>query len=253
MNSAAPKVLVTRPAGRAEALISGLATAGISAVHAPLLDFKFEQHADLKAAVEDLAHGDFDWLVLTSATTVKALQALPEWAQLPAQQEFRAAAVGEKTAAAARAAGLAVELIAEGSAAAILEVFPPNQVGGDGLPQRIFYPVSSAAPAHLETALRLAEYEVQRETAYRPQVQELPAEVLQELQSGGFKAVILTSAMIARTVATLQPASGTKFVAIGQPTAKAARAAGLEISCIAQSADDAALVAATIEALKEGE
>lgn len=244
------KVLITRPAGRADNLLKAFAAAGLEGVHAPIIDFKFESSTDLVSAVEDLAHGEFDWLILTSATTVQALKALPQWAELPAKQEFRAAAVGHKTASAAAAAGLEVELIADGSAAAILAVFPPQQQGADGLAQRIFYPVSSAAPAHLETALRLADYEVQRETAYRPRVQELPAAVLEELQSGGFAAVVLTSAMIARQVASLKPHESTIFVAIGEPTAKAAKAAGLKVAEISKTADDAGLVAATLLALK---
>lgn len=242
-------VLITRPAGRGEKLVSLLEARGLSAEHSPFTEFVFETDSDLREAVADLARGEFDWLLLTSVTTIKALQALPEWAQLPAKQEFRAAAVGETTAAAAHAAGLDVQMIAQGSAASLIEVFPVNKPGGDGLPQRIFYPVSSAAPAQLETALRMAGYDVQRETAYRPKTITQSHDVVDSLAAGGYSAIVATSPMIVRALSQLAIHESTKLVVIGKPSYDAAIAAGLPMAEVAATPNDEALANAVAKAL----
>ncbi|MDO5645834.1 MAG: uroporphyrinogen-III synthase [Dermabacter sp.] len=243
-------VLITRPEGRASGLVRELAVLGIPAVHSPFIEFRCESDTDLREAVQDLARGEFQWLLLTSATTVSALTMLAEWAELPAVQEFRAAAVGEKTAQAAREAGLEVSLIAQGSAASLIDVFPPNQQGPDGLPPRILYPVSSAAAPQLELALKVAGYDVQRETAYRPKTVPQPREVVDGLASGAYSAVVATSSMIVRALGQLSVAESTKLVVIGTPSHDAALSVNLPVAAVATSPNDAALAQAVKEALE---
>lgn len=242
-------VLVTRPKGRGDGLVAELNARGFEAVHSPFTEFSFETDADLRDALSDLAHGEFDWLLLTSVTTVKALRALPEWSELPAVQEFKAAAVGEATAAAAREAGLEVETIAQGSAASLIDVFPVNQHGGDGLAQRIFYPVSSAAAPQLELALRMAGYDVQRETAYRPKTIPQPRDVVDNLAAGGFSAVVATSPMIVRALSQLAIHESTKLVVIGKPSEEAAISVNLPVAAVAKDPSDRALAEAVAEVL----
>ncbi len=246
------KVLITRPAGRGDGLAAELEARGFEAVHSPFIEFAFESDADIRDAVTDLAHGEFDWLLLTSATTVQALTSLAEWAQMPAEQEFRAAAVGEVTAKAARDAGLEVELIAQGSAESLITVFPPNQQGPDGLEPRILYPVSSAAPPQLELALKMAGYAVQRETAYRPKTVSQPREVVDGLSAGGFDAVVVTSPMIMRALSQLSIQEDTKIVAIGKPTNDAAVSLNIPVAGVAKKPNDAGLADA-VKAALEGE
>lgn len=242
-------VLITRPEGRGDALIAELEARGLEVTHSPFIEFAFESDSDIREAVRDLAHGEFDWLLLTSVTTVQALTALPEWAELPAVQEFRAAAVGEATAAAAREAGIEVQTIAAGSAESLITVFPPHQQAGDGLEQRIFYPVSSAAPPQLELALRMAGYQVQRETAYRPKTISQPREVVDNLAAGGYAAVVATSPMIVRSLAQLAINERTKIIVIGKPSHDAAVSVNLPVAEVAKSPDAAALAEAVQAAL----
>lgn len=244
------KVLITRPAGRGDGLAKELEARGFEPLHSPFIEFRYETDADLTEAVTDLAHGEFQWLLLTSATTVKALTALPEWAQMPAEQEFRAAAVGEVTAQAARDAGLEVELIAQGSAQSLISVFPPNQQGPDGLEPTILYPVSSAAPPQLELALKMAGYSVQRETAYRPKTVPQPREVVDGLAAGGFAAVVVTSPMIMRALSQLSIQEDTKIIAIGKPTHDAAISLNIPVAAVAKEPNDAALAEAVDTAMR---
>lgn len=244
-----PTVLITRPAGRADSLAAELSQRGYEAVHSPFIEFAFESDSDIREAVSDLAHGEFQWLLLTSATTVAALEALPEWAELPAEQEFQAAAVGEVTAQAAREAGLEVEVIAAGSAESLISVFPVNQQGPDGLEPRVLYPVSSAAPPQLELALKMAGYAVQRETAYRPKTVKQPVEVIDGLAAGGFDAVVVTSPMIMRMLSQLSIQVDTKIVAIGKPTRDAAIDLNLPVAAVAKVPNDQGLADAVDAAL----
>ena len=242
-------VLIPRPAQRGEVLVKELEARGFDSIHSPFIEFAFESDSDIREAVRDLALGEFDWLLVTSVTTLHALRALPEWGQLPAVQEFRAAAVGEVTARAAREAGLEVTVIAQGSAASLIDVFPPGAQGGDGLAQRIFYPVSSAAPAQLEMALRAAGYDVQRETAYRPKTIPQPRDVVDALATGGISAVVVTSPMIMRALAQLSIHESTKIVVIGEPTRVAARHSNIPVAAIAAEPHDAALAEAVASVL----
>jgi uroporphyrinogen-III synthase len=71
---AGARVLVTRSPERSAALIDALERAGATTVLLPLIDFERapDQHT-LDVACDALAAGAFDWLVVSSATTVHVL------------------------------------------------------------------------------------------------------------------------------------------------------------------------------------
>jgi uroporphyrinogen-III synthase len=96
-------------------------------VIAPLINFApSTDQTTLETALADLAAGAFDWVTLTSATTVDVLYAYR--AQIPAAT--RVAAVGETTAAALSAVGYRVDLVpdednsAAGMAAQLIALEP---------------------------------------------------------------------------------------------------------------------------------
>ena len=108
------RVLVTRAAHQASKLSEGLRAAGFEPIEPPVLEIAPpEDFASLDSALRKL--GDYDWLILTSANTIQALadRTATLGISLTASTQLQVAAVGEATAAAARAAGFRVDLVPE--------------------------------------------------------------------------------------------------------------------------------------------
>lgn len=102
------RVLVPRGGPWGDGVAARLRQLGAVPVIAPLINFApTNDQATLDEALADLAAGAFDWLTLTSATTVDVLYAYK--AEIPA--ETKVAVVGETTAAAMQAVGYRVDLV----------------------------------------------------------------------------------------------------------------------------------------------
>lgn len=218
-----------RPAERADSLMAELRARGHTPTHHPLLDFAFE---DLTALRDQLTAGSYDWLVLTSVSTLAAFRA-----GSATEQRFQVACVGPGTARAAADVGLRVHLTADGSGADLADRFPAG-VG------RVAFPASSEADPDHAHRLEAKGWQVDRIIAYRPVIRPLPDTLVQGLQAGQFGAVILTSPMMAREVLPLNPRA--HLIAIGEPTARAIRDLGVACT-IAAAPTDSALA----DALKE--
>ena len=95
------RVLVPRGGPWGDSVAATLRRQGAVPVIAPLINFApTTDQTELESALAALAAGDFDWVTLTSATTVDVLYAYR--AVIPPQTKV--AAVGETTAAALQAA-----------------------------------------------------------------------------------------------------------------------------------------------------
>ncbi|MGD0154503.1 MAG: uroporphyrinogen-III synthase [Terracidiphilus sp.] len=108
------RVLVTRAAHQAGKLSEGLRELGAEPVEIPMLEIQPPESLDpLDRAIRSL--GSYDWLILTSANTVRALEGRAQalGLQLAASDRLQVAAVGEATAQAARRAGLPVAVVPE--------------------------------------------------------------------------------------------------------------------------------------------
>lgn len=104
------RVLVPRGGPWGDGVAATLRRQGATPVIAPLINFApTNDQASLDNALADLAAGRFDWLTVTSATTVDVLYAYR--AAIPASTKV--AAVGETTAAALLAVGYRVDLVPE--------------------------------------------------------------------------------------------------------------------------------------------
>jgi len=111
------RVLVTRAAHQASKLSVGLRALGIEPVEVPVLEIQSPTNiAPLDNALRSL--DSYDWLILTSANTVRALVDRAHSLGLPLAPgpRLQVAAVGEATATAARDTGFTVALV------------PPNYV-----------------------------------------------------------------------------------------------------------------------------
>lgn len=233
-------VLVTRPAGRGARLLELLRAAGIEAEHHPLIRLVPGAEEDLVAARSLLSGGGCTHLVVTSRTVAELLGAVT----VPTTVEV--VAVGEGTAEALRAVGISPGLVAAGSGADLVEQLPVAPAGAS-----VLFPASSAAARTVPEGLRAKGYRVREVTAYRPESLELPAEVRAGLAAGRYGALVLTSPMIARRAAALGVHPATPVISIGDPTSRAARAAGLNVARQAAETTDEALVAAVQEVLAE--
>lgn len=245
----APRVLIPRPAGAGDALVSLLRERGMAPDHHPFIELVPEHDADLREAVRDLAAGAVTWLVLTSPATLDALDHFDGseaagGVRLEVPAGTRVAVVGQATAQTARERGIEPDLVAHGSGAALVAEMPRAAKG-----ESVLFPASSAASATVPEGLRALGYTVRQEIAYRPVSATVDPTVVRALATGGYAAIVLTSAMIARLAAALPIHLSTQVVTIGAPTTAAAREAGLRVDVEAESPSSAALAASVAEAL----
>ena len=205
---------------------------------APLI--RFSPAADERAvqlACDHLSEGQFDWVAVTSATTVEVLA--HHRVRLPATT--RVAAVGPATRAALESAGFRTDFVPQGSftAAAMVAEWPdPNA--------RVLLPQSAIAEPTLAAGLSAKGADVTVVAAYQTHPVPLDDTVIDRLRSGNVDAVLLTSASAARSLAAqveTLPAD-TVVACIGPSTTAAARDAGLQVQVTASNSTAEGLIEA---------
>lgn len=245
----APRVLVARPAGRADELIAVLAELGVAVVHVPAIEIRPAPGGALDAAVAAASAGDF--VVVASANAARA--ALDAAARAGVEPRlFRWAAVGGATARVLREAG-------------VDDVFVPSAANGDALARelpaqrgdRVLVPRADIADGHLAEALAgrgVAAHDVVAYTTAEAPASSRP--LLQAaLDEGPIDALVLTSGSTARGLLALAPdaararLAATPVIAAGAPTAAAAREAGFTAVLTAPSPVSAELASFVSRAL----
>jgi uroporphyrinogen-III synthase len=210
-------------------------------VIAPLINFApTNDQATLDQALADLAAGAFDWLTVTSATTVDVLYAYR--AVIPAKT--RVAAVGETTAAALQAVGYRVDLVPErdNSAAGMADqMIALEPEARDVLTLR-----SEIAKPVLTRMLSEAGHRVRSVVAYRTVGVPVTEKIARDVHSGRINAILVTSGSVAEQVQSQFPdiPASTVIAAIGPRTAKDAKRAGLSVDVIADQQTVDALIEA---------
>jgi uroporphyrinogen-III synthase len=237
------RVLVPRGGRWGDTVAATLRGHGAVPVIAPLINFASTDDAQTLAnAFYELQDGQFDWLIVTSATTVDVLAGQ----SVIVPPTTKIAAVGETTAAALAVAGYQVEFIPDGdnSARGLLKEWPSAEISG-----RVLVPQSDIADPSLVSGLGELGLDVQFVSAYRTVGVPIAEHVAADVASGRIGAVLVTSGSVARQVAQqLSPLPGGTIVAcIGPRTAFDARAAGLTVDVIAESRSADALVDALVE------
>ncbi|MCU1425634.1 MAG: uroporphyrinogen-III synthase [Microbacteriaceae bacterium] len=236
------RVLVPRGGRWGDTVAATLRGHGAVPVIAPLINFASTDDAQsLANALYDLQDGQYEWLVVTSATTVDVL--MSQSVVVPPTTKI--AAVGETTAAALAVAGYPVEFIPENdnSARGLVKEWPEANTG------RVLIPQSDIAEPTLVSGLAELGLNVQYVSAYRTVGVPIAEHVAADVASGRIGAVLVTSGSVARQVAAqLSPLpAGTIVACIGPRTAFDARAAGLVVDVIAESRTADALVDALVE------
>jgi uroporphyrinogen-III synthase len=237
------RVLVPRGGMWGDRVAADLRSFGAVPVIAPMINFASAENAiELSDALKRLEQGRFDWLVITSATTVDVL--VSQQVTIPATT--RIAAVGETTAAALTLAGYRVDFVPEGdnSARGLVKEWPVADIVG-----RVLIPQSDIAEPTLVAGLATLGLDVEYVAAYRTVGVPVAEHVAADVASGRIRAVLVTSGSVARQVqAQLAPLpEDTVVAAIGPRTAFDARAAGLAVHVIAESRSAGSLVEGLVE------
>lgn len=254
-------VLLPRGAERAAPLAATLREAGARVLVSPAIE---RAPVDDTAAVDDalarLADGRFAWVVVTSVNAIDELTASAArrgttLADVAASARW--AAVGPATRRALEAAGITVDLEpAENSARGLVTAFAAasgTRAAAAGWPEDakgVLLPQGDLAAPTMTDGLRDLGYAPHVVTVYRTVAHDLAPEVVDAWRAGEVDVVVLTSGSVAREISRqLEPRDDVAAVAIGEPTARAARAVGLRLDAVADRPTDEALAAAVTTVL----
>ncbi|MBT2496424.1 MULTISPECIES: uroporphyrinogen-III synthase [Microbacterium] len=224
------RILVPRGGPWGDGVAASLRAQGAVPVVAPLINFApTTDQAALDAALAELAAGSFDWLTITSATTVDVLFA--HRAIVP--RTTKIAAVGETTAAALQAVGYEVALVPEQDNSA--EGMAQQLIALETAPRRILALRSEIAKPVLSKQLAKAGHEVASVVAYRTVGVPVTERIRRDVENGRINAILITSGSVAEQVREQFPEipDETLLAAIGPRTAKDAQRAGLPVSVVA--------------------
>jgi uroporphyrinogen-III synthase len=241
------RVLVPRGGPWGDSVAADLRSKGASPIVAAMINFApTADSAALEAALARLAAGGFDWMTVTSATTVDVLSA--QRAVVP--PTTRVAAVGETTAAALAAAGYRVDLVPseDNSARGLLAEWEAATAGE--VPLRVLTLRSEIAAPLLTEGLKRVGHEVESVVAYRTIGVAVPENVVRDVADGLVQAILVTSGSVAEQVQSqLGPIPASTLVAaIGPQTARDARAFGLRVDVVAEERTATSLIEAVVRA-----
>lgn len=250
------RVLVTRAAHQAGKLSEGLRALGAEPVDVPVLEIRPPFSFDaLDKALLQLDR--YDWLIFTSANTVRALaeRAAALGLALAQPAGLKVAAVGEATADAARKADFQVAFIPEAYVAESLAEGLTDQAAG----QKILLARAATARDVIPDALRSAGAEVDAVDAYRNVLPEAAPEQLRQALATGIDAATFTSsssathlAEAARQAGLAWPLAAVPAVSIGPITSQTLRDLGWEPAAEANPSDIPGLIAALVRVLAPG-
>jgi uroporphyrinogen-III synthase len=236
-------VLVPRGGKWGDGVSAMLRSHGGHPVIAPLINFAPSEDAhELMVALLKLEAGEYDWLVVTSATTVDVLMGN----SIRPAPTTKVAAVGETTAAALGLAGIRVDFVPENdnSARGLVKELPRARIHG-----RVLVPQSDIAEPTLVKGLIDRGIDAEFIAAYRTVGVPVDPAIRAQVADGTISVVLVTSGSVARQIAAqLAPLpDGTVVACIGPRTAFDARAAGLPVHLIAENRSASALVEAVVE------
>ena len=238
-------VLVPRARDQASDFSALLRSRGAEPLEVPTIEIRpVASTAALDEAVEDLAAGRFDWVVLTSVNGVAALRARFEaLGQDPAALgKARVAAVGPATEAALRDWGVHPDLVPEvATTAALGQAFPPGPGG-------VVLARADLANPELAVILRGKGWRTTEVVAYHTvPVGTLDPAARRRLDAGEVDWVAFTASSTVEGFLRGYggpPPPGVRVAAIGPVTAATARAAGIPVAATATEHTMPGLVAA---------
>lgn len=249
------RILVTRSAGQTAKLSSGLSALGATPVEVPVLEIvPPESYDPLDEALKNLDR--FDWLILTSTNTLRAVSArCARFGVNPASaKRLQVAAVGRATAEAARHFGFRVAIVpnaqvAEGLVAALREM-----IHGE----RVLLPRATLARDVIPDQLREAGALVDVVDAYRNVLPEAaPEQLCQALKEGMDVATFTSSSTVTHLAEAANkagiewPLAGIPAVSIGPITSGTLQELGWAPAAEASAFNIPGLIAAVVGLLSK--
>ena len=227
-------VLVPRARDQASDFSALLRSRGAEPLEVPTIEIRPVATTDeLDRAVEDLAAGHFDWVVLTSVNGVAALRTRAEASGRgpAALGAARVAAVGPATEAALRAWGVAPDLVPEvATTAALGHAFPAG-------PGAVLLARADLANPELAVILRAKGWEATEVVAYHTvPLGRLDPAARRRLDGGEVDWVAFTASSTVEGFLRGYggpPPPGVRVAAIGPVTADTARSAGIPVATTA--------------------
>jgi uroporphyrinogen III methyltransferase / synthase len=248
------RVLVPRTKDQAGEMSDRLRAYGAVPVEVPTIAVEPPRSpAQMDRAIKGLVTGRYGWIVFTSVNAVKAVR--EKFAELGLDARafagVKVACVGESTADAVRAFGIAPELVPAGeqSSQGLLADFPPYDDVFDPI-DRVLLPRADIATETLAAGLVERGWEIDDVTAYRTvRAAPPPAPVREAIKGGGFDAVCFTSSSTVRNLVGIagKPHAKTVVAVIGPATAATAQEFGLRVDVQPETAAVAPLVDALAE------
>jgi uroporphyrinogen-III synthase/uroporphyrinogen III methyltransferase/synthase len=245
------RILVTRAAHQIGKLSEKLREAGAIPVEVPVLEIQPpESFAGLDAALRNFA--SYDWLILTSTNSVRAILNRAEVLQLRLEQpaSLRVGAVGEGTTNAAAEAGLRVSVVPEKYLAESLISSLLDQVAG----RRVLLIRAAVARDVIPDSLRAAGVQVDVAEAYRNGIPSGAPEQLRRALADGLDAVTFTSSSsvlhlksAASAAGLAWPLKGAASISIGPITSGTLREEGWAPAAEAVVSDIPGLVKAVAD------
>jgi len=235
------RVLVPRGGPWGHGVAAELRLRGAIPVVAPSINFAgTADEPALDLGLERLRAGIYDWISITSATTVDVLSAH----RVVIPDHTRIAAVGETTAAALGAAGYRVDFVPrrDNSATGLLAEWAEATEGI--VPLKILALRSDIAKPVLTDGLRAAGHDVDPVVAYRTVGVPIAPDTIAAVAAGQFDAILITSGSVANQISEqigLVP-SRTVIACIGPRTAVDAEAAGLRVDLVARERSSDSLI-----------
>lgn len=250
---AGKRIVITRTAAQSEALARELSVRGATPVVLPLVAFgEPEDFTPLDRAIAEIEQ--FDWVILTSAQTVRALTQRAAETQKPlvrTKTQLKIACVGPTTAEAAKLGGFPVTHVASTHNGVALAEELGIQLAG----AKVLLPRSDRANPDLPAALKRFGATVTEVIAYRTlRPADADSDALNKITRGEADAVLFFSPSAVQSFVELSGAAQFSalqdklaITAVGPVTAKALREAGIARAIVA--ADTTA--ASVIEALEK--
>lgn len=244
------RVLVTRPRERAQELCYLLEDEGAQVVPLPLLELHPPSDPrPLQAAAEALHR--YEWILFASPSAVDALlDAARQAGTFHHLRRALIATVGPSTAARLKAAGLDVNLDAEGEGG--------HGLGHDLLPRlapetEVLVPAAERGREELFEVLALSRARVTRVVAYRAQEAGVSAATVEAAFTPPPDVAVFGSPRTVQAYVDLisgrmELAGSVKHVAIGPTTAQSLVGAGLPLASVAERPTNEALVEAVVRA-----
>ncbi len=252
------RVLVMRALHQAGKLSDGLRALGAEPVEVPVLEIRPPaDFAPLDAALWQIER--YDWLILTSANAVRAVdeRATELGVALEQSARLKVAVVGEATAAAARKAGLQVQFVPETYVAECLVAGLLEGIHLQTLGVKVLLARATVARDVIPDALREAGITVDVVDVYRNVLPEVAPKLLLKAVAGRIDAVTFTSsssathlAEAARLAGIAWPLAGVAAVSIGPITTETLIGLGWPPAAEANPSDIPGLIAAVEKLLR---